>query len=99
MYTQACASEEFMFKQSSTFAGGSLGCRIGLRTLQLITDNEGALMQNALEVPSPSLAPAERDEFVMAYMMTTRSRWATTSSAASKGFALRTRGSARSSRR
>ncbi len=43
-------SEEYLFKQSSTFAGGSLGCRIGLRTVELITADDGALMRNAAVV-------------------------------------------------
>jgi acetylornithine/succinyldiaminopimelate/putrescine aminotransferase len=43
-------SEEFLSKQSSTFAGGALGCRIGLRTVQLITADHGALMRNAQQV-------------------------------------------------
>lgn len=47
LYTEDCMSEEYLFKQSSTFAGGSLGCRIGLRTVELITADDGALMRNA----------------------------------------------------
>lgn len=38
-------TEEFGLKHSSTFAGNSLGCRVGLAVLDILTKNEGELLR------------------------------------------------------
>ena len=37
-------TEEFGYKHSSTFAGNTLACRIGLRVMELLTENDRALV-------------------------------------------------------
>ncbi len=39
-------TEAFAMKHSSTFAGNTLGARVGLAALELLTENDGALMKN-----------------------------------------------------
>lgn len=38
-------TEDFALKHSSTFAGNTLACRVGLRVLQLLTADEGRLLK------------------------------------------------------
>ncbi len=38
-------SEEFGMKHSSTFAANSLACRVGIRVLEMLTENENALIK------------------------------------------------------
>ncbi|NMB00496.1 MAG: aminotransferase class III-fold pyridoxal phosphate-dependent enzyme [Firmicutes bacterium] len=38
-------TEEFGLKHSSTFAGNSLGCRVGLAVVELLTRNDGELLR------------------------------------------------------
>ncbi len=42
-------SEDFGLKHSSTFAGNSLACRVGLKVVELLTENDHALLNNILE--------------------------------------------------
>ena len=42
-------SETFALKHSSTFAGNSLACRVGLRVLELLTAEGGALLRRVRE--------------------------------------------------
>ncbi|MCP4423640.1 MAG: aminotransferase class III-fold pyridoxal phosphate-dependent enzyme, partial [Chloroflexi bacterium] len=44
-----CYTEEFAIKHTSTFAANSLACRVGLRTLELLTRDDEALMWRAAE--------------------------------------------------
>mgnify|MGYP000862497152 CR=1 FL=1 len=39
-------TEEFGFKHSSTFAGNTLGCRVGLKVMEILTENGGALIRD-----------------------------------------------------
>ncbi len=43
--TEEVYTEDFALKHSSTFAGNTLACRVGLKVLQLLTDNEGQLLK------------------------------------------------------
>ena len=43
--TEEAYSEDFGLKHSSTFAGNSLACRVGLRVLDLLTANNKALLR------------------------------------------------------
>ncbi len=43
-------SEEFGMKHSSTFAGNSLACRVGLKVLDLLTEEEGAIINHVDKV-------------------------------------------------
>jgi len=43
--TEEVYSEDFGLKHSSTFAGNSLACRVGLKVLDLLTDNQKALLK------------------------------------------------------
>lgn len=47
LFNEAAATEDFALKHSSTFAGGALACRVGLRTLELLT--EGDLLARVIE--------------------------------------------------
>ncbi len=47
--TEAAYTEEFAMKHSSTFAGNTLACRVGLRSLELLTRDGGALLQHVAE--------------------------------------------------
>ena len=42
-------NENFGLKHSSTFAGNSLACRIGLKVLDLLTENDQAILDNVTE--------------------------------------------------
>ena len=80
LYTEDCMSEEYLFKQSSTFAGGSLGCRIGLRTVEPIAADDGALMRNAAVVRTAHTTHDTHDHRGTHYTTHTQShpppRWA-----------------------
>jgi len=41
--------EDFALKHSSTFAGNTLGCRIGLAVLDILTRDNGALLAEIAE--------------------------------------------------
>lgn len=43
--TEAAYTEEFGMKHSSTFAGNTLACRVGLRSLELLTRDDQALIR------------------------------------------------------
>jgi acetylornithine/succinyldiaminopimelate/putrescine aminotransferase/predicted amino acid dehydrogenase len=45
--TEACYTDEFAFKHTSTFANNTLACRVGLRTLELLTRNARSLVSHA----------------------------------------------------
>lgn len=47
--TEAAYSETFALRHSSTFAGNGLACRIGLRTLELLTRDREALIWQVAE--------------------------------------------------
>jgi acetylornithine/succinyldiaminopimelate/putrescine aminotransferase/predicted amino acid dehydrogenase len=47
--TADCYTEEFALKHTSTFAGNALACRIGLRSLELLTRGNGALVRHVAE--------------------------------------------------
>ena len=47
--TAGAYSELFALKHSSTFAGNSLACRVGLRVLELLTADGGALLRRVRE--------------------------------------------------
>ncbi|MFZ5814290.1 MAG: aminotransferase class III-fold pyridoxal phosphate-dependent enzyme [Bacillota bacterium] len=47
--TEAAYTEEFGMKHSSTFAGNTLGARVGLRSLELLTRNDQALIRQVAE--------------------------------------------------
>ncbi len=39
-------TEDFGMKHSSTFAGNSLGCRVGIRVMDLLTQNDNSLLED-----------------------------------------------------
>ncbi len=43
-------TEEFAMKHSSTFAGNSLACRVGLKVLEVLTEKEGAAIGHVKKV-------------------------------------------------
>lgn len=43
--TEEVYTEDFALKHSSTFAGNTLACRVGLKSLQLLTRNQGQLIK------------------------------------------------------
>ncbi len=47
--TEEAYTEEFAMKHSSTFAGNTLACRVGLRSLELLTRNDQALIRQVAE--------------------------------------------------
>ncbi|HEY3363515.1 MAG TPA: aminotransferase class III-fold pyridoxal phosphate-dependent enzyme [Symbiobacteriaceae bacterium] len=47
--TEAAYTEDFGMKHSSTFAGGTLACRVGLRSVELLTRNDQALIRQVAE--------------------------------------------------
>jgi acetylornithine/succinyldiaminopimelate/putrescine aminotransferase/predicted amino acid dehydrogenase len=47
--TEEAYTEEFAMKHSSTFAGNTLACRIGLRSLELLTRDDQALIRQVAE--------------------------------------------------
>ncbi|HZP83812.1 MAG TPA: aminotransferase class III-fold pyridoxal phosphate-dependent enzyme [Chthonomonadaceae bacterium] len=47
--TEACYTAEFALKHTSTFAQNTLCCRVGLRSLELITRNEQELVRQVAE--------------------------------------------------
>ncbi|HWI52883.1 MAG TPA: aminotransferase class III-fold pyridoxal phosphate-dependent enzyme [Symbiobacteriaceae bacterium] len=47
--TEEAYTEEFGMKHSSTFAGNTLACRVGLRSLELLTRNDQALIRQVAE--------------------------------------------------
>jgi acetylornithine/succinyldiaminopimelate/putrescine aminotransferase/predicted amino acid dehydrogenase len=47
--TAECFNEEFAVKHTSTFAGNTLACEVGLRSLELITRNGQELVRNVAE--------------------------------------------------
>ncbi|MFZ5825209.1 MAG: aminotransferase class III-fold pyridoxal phosphate-dependent enzyme, partial [Bacillota bacterium] len=47
--TEAAYTEEFATKHSSTFAGNTLGARVGLRAIELLTRNDQALIRQVAE--------------------------------------------------
>ena len=47
--TAAAYSEDFGMKHSSTFAGNSLACRVGLQVLEILTRAEGRLLKEVQE--------------------------------------------------
>lgn len=47
--TEEVYTEEFANKHSSTFAGNTLACRVGLRSLELLTRNDQALLARVRE--------------------------------------------------
>ncbi|MFY0566588.1 aminotransferase class III-fold pyridoxal phosphate-dependent enzyme [Archangium lansingense] len=47
--SEAACSEEFSMKHSSTFAGNTLACRVGLRVLELLTREDQALVRQVAE--------------------------------------------------
>jgi len=47
--TAECFNEEFALKHTSTFAGNALACRVGLRSLELLTRGDGALVKHVAE--------------------------------------------------
>jgi acetylornithine/succinyldiaminopimelate/putrescine aminotransferase/predicted amino acid dehydrogenase len=47
--TEAAYTEEFAMKHSSTFAGNTLAARVGLRSLELLTRNDQALVKQVAE--------------------------------------------------
>ena len=48
--SEDCFSEVFFMSHSSTFAGGALASRVGLRTLDMLMRNDGELIKRAGEV-------------------------------------------------
>lgn len=44
--TEEVYTEDFASKHSSTFAGNTLACRVGLKVLQLLTRNQGQLIKD-----------------------------------------------------
>lgn len=49
LYTEEAYSEEFAAKHSSTFAGNTLACRVGLKSLELLTRNDRELIARVAE--------------------------------------------------
>lgn len=47
--TEAAYTEEFAMKHSSTFAGNTLACRVGLRSLDLLSRDEQGLIRRVAE--------------------------------------------------
>lgn len=47
--TEEAYTEEFAMKHSSTFAGNTLACRVGLRAIELLTRNDQALIKAVAE--------------------------------------------------
>jgi acetylornithine/succinyldiaminopimelate/putrescine aminotransferase/predicted amino acid dehydrogenase len=47
--TEEAYTEEFAMKHSSTFAGNTLACRVGLRVLELLTRGDGELIRQVAE--------------------------------------------------
>ncbi len=43
-------TEEFANKHSSTFAGNSLACRVGLKVLDILTDSDGAAISHVKDI-------------------------------------------------
>ncbi len=50
LYTEDCYTEKFASKHSSTFAGNTLSCRVGLAALDLLTADNGSLLANVREM-------------------------------------------------
>jgi acetylornithine/succinyldiaminopimelate/putrescine aminotransferase/predicted amino acid dehydrogenase len=50
--TADCLNEEFALKHTSTFSGNALACRVGLRSLELLTRGNGALVTHVAETSS-----------------------------------------------
>jgi acetylornithine/succinyldiaminopimelate/putrescine aminotransferase/acyl-CoA synthetase (AMP-forming)/AMP-acid ligase II/predicted amino acid dehydrogenase len=48
--TSACFNEEFALRHSSTFAGNALAATVGLRSLELLTRDDRALVRHVAEV-------------------------------------------------
>ncbi|MEM8730219.1 MAG: aminotransferase class III-fold pyridoxal phosphate-dependent enzyme [Pseudomonadota bacterium] len=46
LYRENVRTVAFGVRHSSTFAGGALACRAGLATLEMLTENEGALLDH-----------------------------------------------------
>ncbi|WP_208721124.1 aminotransferase class III-fold pyridoxal phosphate-dependent enzyme [Corallococcus aberystwythensis] len=49
LYTEAAYTEKFVLKHSSTFAGNTLACRVGLRVLEMLTRDDRALVRQVAE--------------------------------------------------
>jgi acetylornithine/succinyldiaminopimelate/putrescine aminotransferase/predicted amino acid dehydrogenase len=49
LYNEAAYSEAFATKHSSTFAGNTLACRVGIASLAELTKGEGALLRHVAE--------------------------------------------------
>ncbi|MDB4897222.1 MAG: putative class-III aminotransferase, partial [Firmicutes bacterium] len=49
LYTEEAYSQEFANKHSSTFAGNTLACRVGLRSIELLTRDDQALIKQVAE--------------------------------------------------
>ena len=47
--TEAAYTEEFAMKHSSTFAGNTLACRVGLKAIELLTRDDQALIRQVAE--------------------------------------------------
>ena len=47
--TEECYVEDFSLKYTSTFAGNTLACRVGLKTLELLTRDNKALLKNVAD--------------------------------------------------
>jgi len=47
VFSDKCYSEYFFMKHSSTFAGGSMACRVAIKTIDLLTQNDQALVENS----------------------------------------------------
>ncbi|HLO01599.1 MAG TPA: aminotransferase class III-fold pyridoxal phosphate-dependent enzyme [Symbiobacteriaceae bacterium] len=56
LYNEAAYSETFATKHSSTFAGNTLACRVGLASLTELTKEGGALLQHVSETGAHLLA-------------------------------------------
>jgi acetylornithine/succinyldiaminopimelate/putrescine aminotransferase/predicted amino acid dehydrogenase len=49
VYAENCASADFSFRHTSTFGGNTLAARVGLRVLDLLTDDGGRLVRQVAE--------------------------------------------------
>lgn len=56
LYNEAAYSETFATKHSSTFAGNTLACRVGLASMDELTKNDGALLKHVAETGAHLLA-------------------------------------------
>lgn len=60
LYTEAAYSETFASKHSSTFAGNTLACRVGIASLAELTKDGGALLRHVAETGAYLLAGLQK---------------------------------------